>query len=107
MRHGGRPRERYPERGGLPSSPGCPLSFEEVALAPSNSTDRVVIAVEPHMALWTAVAVDSQLRPLAAVRVEVNRDGYRRLQAGCTAGTRLVAAGIDVLDVPAKLGSPR
>jgi hypothetical protein len=55
-------------------------SFEEVFLSPSNTTERVVIAVDPHKASWTAVAVDSQLRPLGAVRVEVNRDGYRKLQ---------------------------
>lgn len=37
------------------------------------ATPRVVIAVDPHKASWTAVAVDARLQPLAAVRVEVNR----------------------------------
>ena len=38
----------------------------------------VVIAIDPHKASWTAVAVDNRLQPLAAIRVEVNLDGYRR-----------------------------
>ena len=87
----------------------------------SNSTDRVVITIDPHKASWTAVAVDSGLRPLAAVRVEVDRDGYRQLQRfarrwpqatwaiegaaglGAPLRTKLAADGVEVLDVPAKL----
>jgi transposase len=41
---------------------------------------RVVIGIDPHKASWTAAAVDSSLRGLATVRVEVNRDGYRQLR---------------------------
>jgi transposase len=81
----------------------------------------VVIAVDPHKASWTAVAVDASLRALATVRVEVNRDGYRQLRRfarrwphaswaiegaaglGAPLHTRLAADGIEVLDVPAKL----
>jgi transposase len=41
---------------------------------------RVVIGIDPHKASWTAAAVDSTLRVLASIRVEVNRDGYRQLR---------------------------
>ena len=37
----------------------------------------VVIAIDPHKASWTAVAVDERLQPLAAIRAEVSRAGYR------------------------------
>ena len=40
----------------------------------------VIIAIDPHKASWTAVAVDNRLQPLATIRVEVNRDGYRQLR---------------------------
>ena len=32
-------------------------------------TDRVVIAVDPHKASWTAAAVDASLQPLDIIRV--------------------------------------
>jgi hypothetical protein len=44
------------------------------------SDDRVVVAVDPHKASWTAAAVDGSLQPLATVRVPVSRDGYRALR---------------------------
>ena len=44
------------------------------------SDDRVVVAVDPHKASWTAAAVDGFLQPLATVRVPVIRDGYRALR---------------------------
>ena len=44
------------------------------------SDDRVVVAVDPHKASWTAAAVDGSLQPLATVRVPVGRDGYRALR---------------------------
>ena len=44
------------------------------------SDDRVVVAVDPHKASWTAAAVDGSLQPLAIVRVPVGRDGYRALR---------------------------
>lgn len=40
----------------------------------------VVIAIDPHGGPGTAVAVDDRLHPLAAIRVEVNRGGYRQLR---------------------------
>ena len=46
------------------------------------SGDRVVVAVDPHKASWTAAAVDGSLQPLATVRVPVSRDGYRALRRG-------------------------
>jgi transposase len=41
---------------------------------------RVIIAIDPHKASWTAVAVDQRLQPLATIRVGVSRDGYRKLR---------------------------
>ena len=43
-------------------------------------SDRVVIAIDPHKASWTASAVNATLQPLDTLRVPVNRDGYRRLR---------------------------
>jgi transposase len=42
--------------------------------------DGVVIAVDPHKASWTAVVVTAGLAPAGAIRVEVNRAGYRQLR---------------------------
>lgn len=82
---------------------------------------EVVIAVDPHKASWTAVAVDSRLQPLDALRVSVSKVGYRQLRRfaarwpdarwaiegatglGAPLTSRLGADGIAVLDVPAKL----
>ena len=36
-------------------------------------TDRVVIAVDPHKASWTAAAVDASLQPLDIIRVPARR----------------------------------
>jgi transposase len=92
-----------------------------VPSAPSAPAAPVVIAIDPHKASWTAVAVDNRLQPLAVIRVEVNRDGYRQLRRfarrwsdalwaiegatglGAALTSRLSADGIDVVDVPAKL----
>ena len=81
----------------------------------------VVIAIDPHKASWTAVAVDSRLQPLATIRVEVSRGGYLKLRRfarrwsnaawaiegatglGAALTARLAADGVDVVDVPAKL----
>ncbi|SBT39016.1 IS110 family transposase [Micromonospora narathiwatensis] len=89
--------------------------------APPSASAPVVIAIDPHKASWTAVAVDNRLQPLAAIRVEVNRDGYRQLRRfagrwphatwavegatglGAALTARLTADHIDVVDVPAKL----
>ena len=81
----------------------------------------VMIAVDPHKASWTAVAVDRQQRRLGTIRVGVSLSGYRRLRCfprrfphagwavegakglGAPLTTRLRADGVEVLDVPAKL----
>ena len=46
----------------------------------SKSDARVVIAIDPHKASWTAAAVDASLQPVATIRVPVSRDGYRVLR---------------------------
>ena len=43
-------------------------------------TDRVVIAVDPHKASWTAAAVNAALQPLATLRVPVSGQGYQQLR---------------------------
>lgn len=81
----------------------------------------VVIAIDPHKASWTAVAVDERLQPLAAIRIEVSGGGYRKLRRfasrwpqavwavegatglGAALTARLAADGVEVVDVPAKL----
>lgn len=89
----------------------------------SSPTDRVVIAVDPHKASWTAAVIDSTLQPLEVVRVEVSADGYRQLRRfaqqwsnpvwaiegaaglGAPLSRQLAADGIEVIDVPAKLAA--
>ena len=86
-------------------------------------TDRVVIAVDPHKASWTAAAVNATLQPLATLRVPVSAQGYQQLRRfarrwpdatwaiegaaglGAPLLTRLCADGLQVVDVPAKLGA--
>jgi hypothetical protein len=46
----------------------------------SKTTGRVVIAINPHKASWTAAVVDASSHPVATVRVPVSRDGYRALR---------------------------
>ena len=58
--------------------------------------DRVIIAIDPHKASWTAAAVGTSLQPLATIRVPVSPRGYRDL---------LFADGIGAVDVPAKLAT--
>jgi transposase len=88
-----------------------------------SSTDRVVIAVDPHKASWTAAVIDNALQPLEVVRVDVGADGYRQLRRvaqrwtqsvwaiegaaglGAPLTQRLAADGIEVIDVPAKLAT--
>ncbi|MFE9102766.1 IS110 family RNA-guided transposase [Actinomadura geliboluensis] len=85
------------------------------------ASGQVVIAVDPHKASWTAVAVDARLQPLGTVRLPVSKAGYRALRRfaaawpqafwaiegarglGAPLTSRLGADGITVLDVPAKL----
>jgi transposase len=42
--------------------------------------DRVVIAVDPHKASWTAAAIGQAAQALAAIRVPVSQQGYRDLR---------------------------
>jgi hypothetical protein len=42
--------------------------------------DRVVIAVDPHKASWTAAAVNAALQPLDTLRVPVSTQGYQQLR---------------------------
>jgi transposase len=87
------------------------------------SSERVVIAVDPHKASWTAAVVNSSLQPLATLRVSVSAAGYRALRRfagrwpqaswaiegagglGAPLATRLSGDGIAVVDVPAKLAA--
>ena len=56
-------------------------------------TDRVVIAVDPHKASWTAAAVDASLQPLDIIRVPVSREGYRALRRSPLNQSRLAVDG--------------
>jgi transposase len=82
------------------------------------SAGPVVIAIDPHKRSWTAVAVNGSLQLQTSIRVEADRDGYRELRrfaarwaiegaGGLSAplATRLLADGLAVLDVPAKLAA--
>jgi transposase len=87
------------------------------------SFERVVIAVDPHKASWTAAVVNSSLQPLATLRIPVSAAGYQQLRRfadrwpqaswaiegagglGAPLATRLCADGIAVMDVPAKLAA--
>ena len=86
-------------------------------------SERVVIAVDPHKASWTAAAVSTALQPLATFRAPVSNDGYRQLRRfasrwpgaewaiegasgmGAPLAARLSGDGIDAADVPAKLAT--
>jgi transposase len=86
-------------------------------------SDRVVIAVDPHKASWTAAVVDCSLQPLARLRVPVSAAGYGQLRRfadrwpqaswaiegagglGAPLASRLCGEGIAVVDVPAKLAA--
>ncbi|MFD3450727.1 transposase [Streptomyces sp. NPDC058691] len=85
------------------------------------ASGRVNIAIDPHKASWTAVAVDTRLRTLNALRVPVSRAGYQDLLRfarrwpeaiwaiegagglGAPLTSGLAADGIAPTDVPAKL----
>jgi transposase len=87
------------------------------------SSERVVIAVDPHKASWTAAAVGLALAPLATLRTPVSRQGYRQLRRfaarwpeavwaiegatglGARLATWLAGDGIEAVDVPAKLAT--
>ncbi len=87
------------------------------------SAGPVVIAIDPHKRSWTAVAVNGSLQLQTSIRVDADRDGYRELRRfagrwpearwaiegagglGAPLATRLLADGLAVLDVPAKLAA--
>ncbi|GFG69606.1 IS110 family RNA-guided transposase [Mycolicibacter senuensis] len=89
----------------------------------SSPTERVVIAVDPHKASWTAAVIDTALQPLDVLRVDVGADGYRRLRRfarqwtqpvwaiegaaglGAPLTRQLADDGVEVIDVPAKLAA--
>lgn len=91
--------------------------------AARSVSKRVVIAVDPHKASWTAAAVDESLRSVSTIRVPVSRSGYRELRRfarrwrdaewaiegaaglGAPLASRLREDGITPLDVPAKLAA--
>jgi transposase len=86
---------------------------------------RVVLAVDPHEASWTAAVVDHGHRVRSQLRVPASREGYRQLRRlarrwpavslkwavegahglGLPLVQRLTADGIAVVDVPAKLSA--
>jgi transposase len=86
-------------------------------------SERVVIAIDPHKASWTAAAVGAAMTPLGTVRAPVSREGYRLLRRfakqwpgatwaiegarglGAPLVTRLAEDGIDAVDVPPKLAT--
>ncbi len=86
-------------------------------------SNRVVIAVDPHKASWTAAVVNCSLQPLATLRVPVSAEGYQQLRRfasrwpqaswaiegagglGAPLAIRLCGEGIAVVDVPAKLAA--
>jgi transposase len=88
-----------------------------------QTPNRVVIAIDPHKASWTAAAVNASLQPVATIRVPVSRDGYRALRRfalrwpdstwaiegasglGAPLTARLRTDGVEVVDVPAKLAA--
>jgi transposase len=92
-------------------------------MATAPPKDRVVIAIDPHKASWTAAAVDASLQPLEIIRVPVSRDGYQELRRfaqrwtnpswaiegatglGAPLANRLARDGITAVDIPAKLAA--
>ena len=85
--------------------------------------DRIMIAIDPHKASWTAAAIGPLLQPLATIRVPVSRTGYRSLRQfaaqwpdagwaiegasglGAPLASWLAADKITAVDVPAKLAT--
>lgn len=90
-----------------------------------TTAERVVLAVDPHKASWTAAVIDHTHRVLTQLRVPASREGYRQLRRlarrwptasltwavegahglGLPLVERLTADGISVVDVPAKLSA--
>jgi hypothetical protein len=52
--------------------------------------ERMVIAVDPHKASWTAAAVSGSLQPVATLRVPVSPAGYRQRGVLLSGGRRRV-----------------
>ena len=92
-------------------------------LRTEENTERVVIAIDPHKASWTAAAVTASVQPVATLRVPVSPAGYQQLRRfaerwpqaswaiegagglGAPLTARLSEDGITVVDVPAKLAA--
>jgi transposase len=90
-----------------------------------TTAERMVLAVDPHKASWTAAVVDHTHRVRGQLRVPASRQGYRQLRRrarrwpaawltwavegayglGLPLVERLTADGITVVDVPAKLSA--
>lgn len=90
-----------------------------------TTAERIVLAVDPHKASWTAAVVDHTHRVRGQLRVPASREGYRQLRRlarrwptasltwavegahglGLPLAERLAADGIPVIDVPAKLSA--
>ena len=62
-------------------------------MAGAAAKDRVVIAVDPHKASWTAAAVDASLQPIDINRVPVSREGSRTTVAGTSPAAGAIPAG--------------
>lgn len=79
-------RSALPEVGLLPHRNPVTGLVEEVVPRMSatpvmpEAQERVVIAVDPHTASWTALAITADLSAVGALRVPANQDGYRRLR---------------------------
>jgi transposase len=89
----------------------------------TRATTRVLVAIDPHKASWTAAVVDASLQPVETIRVPVSRVGYRALRKfarrwpkagwaiegatglGSPLTARLRQDRIEVINVPAKLSS--
>jgi transposase len=67
-----------------------------------KSDDRVVVAVDPHKASWTAAATAMGAAPVRAPLAERPLGNRRSRWSGAPLTTLLRTDGIEVIDVPAK-----
>lgn len=101
------------------------LRLPAAGIPTDRRTERsmVIIGIDPHKASHTAVALDDQHQPLGRLRVDASRATLRTLQTwakqwpdrrwavegtnglGRLLAQQLVAAGENVVDVPAKLAA--
>src|SRR6188472_3343218 len=117
------PKLVCPPRWLAPDYPEVRLDRAGRGVPGKTVSERVVIAVDPHKASWTAAAVSSALAPLATLRTPVSRQGYRQPRRfaarwpdaewviegatglGAPLATWLSTDGIEAVDVPAKLAT--